>query len=551
MLKTLDISNYALINQLSIQVNEGFSVITGETGSGKSIILGALAMIMGKRADSSVVKDPNKKCVIEAVFDLSKYKLEDFFNQHDLDYSAQTIIRREVMSSGKSRAFINDTPVVLEVLQQLNDYLIDVHSQHQTLGLLSLEAQFYFLDSYANNLDLLSEYKKQYQDYLNKQKSLQTLQAQLATVLQQKDYQIFMLNELLEANLQDVNLPELEEELLALENAELILEQLNASTQLMNDETMGIQHQLKLINQSLSKISVFSDKYAQLLERLNSVIIETTDIDYDIQKHVETISLDPNRLLILQQKSQQLNRLMQKHQVNSTEELLMIQNKLVEENQDSETLEQNINLLKNDLKTIELDLWHRAEALHQNRLDYCDKLTKKLEELLFDLGMQQTKFDLKLSKNQKLNQSGCSQLAFMVTTNQGMPFTELKKVASGGELSRIMLSMKSILAQHTKLPTIIFDEIDTGVSGDIAQKMAQMMLEMSRNMQVISITHLPQIAAKGQTHYKVQKTTQNNETATELFELSPQDRLNEIAQMISGAQISETAISHAKSLLAI
>jgi len=549
MITSLSINNFALIEKLTIDFSDGFSIITGETGAGKSILLGALGLILGKRADLSSLKNKDEKCVIEAHFQISNYNLQPFFEANDLDYEAETIIRREILPSGKSRAFINDTPVNLQELQDVGEFLIDIHSQHQTQELSEEHFQFKIIDAIAANQDLLNEYNTFLKSYKKDKTKLANLNEEFKNAIKEQDYNTFLLEELLAAQLKPNEQAELESVFEQLNNVEFIKEALDKSLAVANEEQFGVLQNLKEIKASLQKLSGFSKEYAALSERVSSVAIEFDDIAGEIEKLTESLVHDPQQLEIVNQKLQLIYNLQKKHQVSTIEELLVIQSELDNKAISATTLENDIKNTEIQLEKTALQLDKIAVAIHKNREKAVPVLTKKWIEILSLLGMPNVRFSIEIKPTDNYGNLGKDELEFLFSANKGSNFGLLKKVASGGEMSRIMLATKAILAQYSKLPTIIFDEIDTGVSGEIADKMGEIMKNMSQEMQVLAITHLPQIAAKGNDHFKVFKTTTANQTNTELKLLSKDERVVEIAQMLSGKDISDSAINHAKALL--
>ena len=549
MLASLSISNFALIDKLEINFSDGFSIITGETGAGKSILLGALGLVLGKRADLTSLKNKEEKCVIEAHFQIANYNLQSFFELNDLDYENETIIRREILPSGKSRAFINDSPVNLQELQELSVFLIDIHSQHQTQELSEELFQFQIIDSVANNQQnilqystLLSSYKKDKSEHIK-------LNSKLQTLIKEQDYNTFLLEELLAAKLKVNEQEELEQVYEQLNNVEFIKENLDKSLGLANEEQFGILQNLKEIKIALQKIITFSPEYQSLFDRIDSVTIEFDDINRDLIQHSENLVHDPENLELVNQKLQNIYNLQKKHQVNSVVELLEIQNNLDNKVVSVVELEFEINKLSAKIQEATVELDTLALNIHNNRLKAVPVLSEKLIYILEQLGMPNVSFNMELKASDYYFTNGKDELQFLFSANKGSDFGLLKKVASGGELSRIMLAVKAILAQYSNLPTIIFDEIDTGVSGEIANKMAAIMKDMSSKMQVFSITHLPQIAAKGKTQYKVFKSIQGETTVSELKLLTFEERIVEIAEMLSGKDISDSALNHAKALL--
>ncbi len=549
MLTTLSIKNYALISQLNVNFNSGFSIITGETGAGKSILLGALGLVLGKRADSSYLKNSENKCVIEAEFDIKDYKLESFFKKQDIDYEPLTIIRREILPSGKSRAFINDTPTTLNVLNTLSEKLVDVHSQHQTLVLSNTNFQFNIIDALASNEKRLASYKRGLVLYNSLKKELETLLASQEEATKQYDYNLHLYNELVDAKFTIDEQQKIEKELELLNNVELIKTNLTESLQILDNEELGLVNVTATLQSKLRQISAFSDDYNELFNRITSVEIELKDIVSEIENSNEEVVFNPSEIERLSERLQLIYDLLKKHNAESIADLLQIQEALsvkVDEVQNSSIA---IAKKEKEIEKVEFDLNKLAAIISEKRKKTIPKFTKQLEAMLKELGMQNARFQFNLTTSTAFLANGKDELKLLFSANKGNNYGELKKIASGGELSRIMLSIKSILSKYTKLPTIIFDEIDTGVSGEISYKMGDIMKQMSENMQVISITHLPQIAAKGQHHYKVFKNEIEGSVTTQLKLLSDAERINEIAEILGGKDLSSSAIAHAKELL--
>ena len=549
MLASITIRNYALINELHIDFSSGLSIITGETGAGKSILLGALGLVLGNRADSSTLKNTNKKCVIEAIVSIDTYNLQDFFETVDIDYERNTILRREILPSGKSRAFINDTPVTLLVLTALRARLIDIHSQHQTLQVSDQEFQFQLLDAVANNVSMLAAYTSGLASYTKEKKKLEEIQLAQREANLQYDYNFHLYNELLEAELIEDEQELLEEKLEKINNVEEIKQNLTEAVQITTDENIGIQHLLYLLEQKLIKIDSYSKEYQELSNRVSSVKIELDDIVGDLESAFEQVDFNPSEATQLNDRLQFIYNLQKKHYVNSISELLIIQKELSEKVSTVETAEQSIHNQKTVVEAIVNKLDVVALKISESRKKIIPKVSKQLETILDNLGMTHARFQIKNTLSEKYYTNGKDRLEFLFSANKGGQYGELKKVASGGELSRIMLAIKKVLSENSQLPTIIFDEIDSGVSGEISNKMAHIMSQMSQKMQVITITHLPQIAAKGNQHYKVFKEEVNNSTITNLKLLSEDERIVEIAEMLSGKNISDSALTHAKELL--
>lgn len=549
MLTSLSIQNYALIDNLNVDFNNGLSIITGETGAGKSILLGGLSLILGKRADLSSLKDTNRKCIIEATFNITNYELKALFESEDCDFEEHTIIRREILPSGKSRAFINDSPVNLNSLQFIGERLVDIHSQHQSLRLVSNEFQFQVIDALANNDEILQNYKFQLIVYKTLKKELRDLKSFQAEAIKEHDYNSFLLNELKEANLIEGELELLEEEYETLSNVESIKEKLTQSYLLLNDEQIGVLTSINELKKHFQNLKGYSSKYNDLYDRIKSIFIEADDIFGEIDKLNDALEADPNRLEEVNTKLLTINSLMQKHVAINVSELLKITNDLEEKVSITENLDESIKAKEAEIETVTLLLKQLANNIHVNRDKAIPELVNKLELILNSLGMPNAQFRIECNLSDSFYSNGQDELSFLFSANKGGQFNELKKAASGGELSRIMLAIKSVLSNYIQLPTIIFDEIDSGVSGEISNKMGDIMLLMSKTMQVVSITHLPQIAAKGHTHFKVFKEDVNEVTTTNLIKLNHDERIVEIAQMLGGIEMSSSAIAHAKELL--
>ena len=549
MLTSLYIKNYALIDELEVKFENGLTIITGETGAGKSILLGGLALVLGKRADLSQVKNSDEKCIIETVFDVANYDLKSLFKSLDLDYEVNTIIRREILPSGKSRAFINDTPVTLDNLAILSDYLIDVHSQHQTMQVTEDDYQFKVIDALAKNQIVIEAYSGILKDYKSLQKSLEKLQVSKTELIKEHDYNLFLFKELNEIQLESIKLEELEEQYEELNNVEIIGEKLSIAKSILNTEDVGVVDQLNAAKQELTRISSFGKSYEALRERLSSINIELDDILVELDNLEEKLSSDPRELERLSEQLRIVNNLFQKHSVSEIDDLIAIKTELQNKIDDTESLDDNIADLEKKIAKLEAELNQKASEIRANRKQTIPLLVSKLESILSDLGMPNAKFKIDLKELNHFSPNGKDAIQFLFMANKGSNFNELKKAASGGELSRIMLAIKSILADYIQLPTIMFDEIDTGVSGEISNKMGAIMKKMSQRMQVFAITHLPQIAAKGDSHFKVFKTDKEDVTLTQLKKLSEDERIVEIAQMLGGLNVTESAMAHAKQLL--
>ena len=549
MLLSLSIKNYALIESLETDFSNQFSVITGETGAGKSILLGALGLVLGNRADLTSLKDKEQKCIIEAQFAISNYNLQSFFEDNDMDYEDKTIIRREILPSGKSRAFVNDSPVNLQELQELGAMLLDIHSQHQTRELTEENYQIDILDAVANNGESVNSYKNSLADFKSTQKELKQLISEKEALVKEYEYNSFLLNELLAANLIDGEQQTLEQELEQLSNVEFIKENFERILAIANEEQVGALVNLKEIKISLQKIAGFSSQNAQLLERLTSSLLEVEDIISECEQSNEKILADPERLELVNTKLQTIYNLQKKHQVQTISELLVIQNELDAKVIRVDDLDNVINKLQSELNSKQAKVDEIAKSIFENRKKTAPILIEKIKAILSQLGMVEANFQIEINHTDSYYPKGKDEVILLFSANKGTSFGLLKKVASGGEMSRIMLAIKAILANYSKLPTIIFDEIDTGVSGEIAIKMGEIMKEMSATMQVFAITHLPQIAAKGNSHYKVSKRNLGETTISELNLLTSEERIQQIAEMLSGKDITDSALQHAKALL--
>lgn len=549
MLSTLSISNYALIDSLEVDFDKGFTVITGETGAGKSILLGGLSLVLGKRADLSSLRVKDEKCIIEGTFKIDTYGLQDFFNENDLDYDTHTVIRREILPSGKSRAFINDTPVTLDVLSQLGDNLIDVHSQHQTMQLTENDFQLKLVDALAANQKRLEDYAKGLKSFRKAQKELERLIAVQNTANKEQDYNTFLLTELEAAPLREGIVEELEAEYEQLNNVELIMEHLSKGDQLFNDEQIGVLPLVTEMRQSLAKLVNFGPSFGELYQRVQSVLIELDDINSELQGIQEGVEANPNLLEEVSGKLQVLYNLLKKHNASEVSELIVIKNTLADKVFETAHLDEKIALKTRELQDMESVLEEQAVVLREKRKEVIPELKSKLESDLAQLGMPSASFEISLDATDTFMPTGMDTLIFLFTANRGGSYGELKKVASGGELSRIMLVIKAILAKYEKLPTIMFDEIDTGVSGEISNRMADIMKDMSNDLQVFSITHLPQVASKGNHHFKVFKTEGAERTMTNMKKLDDEGRVVELAHMLGGKDLSDSALAHARQLL--
>ena len=549
MILSLSIKNYALIEDIQVPLTKGLTIITGETGAGKSILLGALGLLLGKRADLSSVKDATQKCIIEGEFSLKGYGLQLLFKDHDLDYDVHTIIRREILPSGKSRAFVNDTPVGLSQLQALGGYLVDIHSQQETNSFATEVFQLEVLDALAGNAPILQGYQNALLEFTSISKQLEKQLSQKEAALKELDYHTFLQQELMEASLHTIDQQALETNYNTLNNAEEIQGSFAEIEQLFSQENTGIIDSVKQARSLLNNISKYAPSYQELYDRLHSVTLELEDVISSIENTSEDLQVDPTELFRINEVLQTLYRLQHKHSVSSVKELADIESNLSSKIYNSQHLDTTIETLEKEKQKLTQALLKLAKDLHDNRVEALPMLEQKLETYLSLLGLPNAKFKVEFTNSPTFKKSGTDNLALYFTANKGGNFGLLKKVASGGEMSRIMLSVKALLSQYKKLPTIVFDEIDTGVSGEIALKMAYIMGEMSTHMQILSITHLPQIAAKGEQHIKVYKEDRQNTTVTHLKQLSQEERIVEIAQMIGGKNITDTTLANAKELL--
>ena len=549
MILSLSIKNYALIEDIQVPLTKGLTIITGETGAGKSILLGALGLLLGKRADLGSVKDATQKCIIEGEFSLKGYGLQTLFKDHDLDYDVHTIIRREILPSGKSRAFVNDTPVGLSQLQALGGYLVDIHSQQETNSFATEVFQLEVLDALAGNAPILQGYQNALSEFTSISKQLEKQLSQKEAALKELDYHTFLQQELMEASLHTIDQQALETNYNTLNNAEEIQGSFAEIEQLFSQENTGIIDSVKQARSLLNNISKYAPSYQELYDRLHSVTLELEDVISSIENTSEDLQVDPTELFRINEVLQTLYRLQHKHSVSSVKELAAIESNLSSKIYNSQHLDTTIETLEKEKQKLTQALLKLAKDLHDNRVEALPMLEQKLETYLSLLGLPNAKFKVEFTTSPTFKKSGTDNLALYFTANKGGNFGLLKKVASGGEMSRIMLSVKALLSQYKKLPTIVFDEIDTGVSGEIALKMAYIMGEMSTHMQILSITHLPQIAAKGEQHIKVYKEDRQNTTVTHLKQLSQEERIVEIAQMIGGKNITDTTLANAKELL--
>ena len=549
MLKELNIKNYALIEDLSIKLDAGFICMTGETGSGKSILLGALSLLLGKRSDSSIFKDKNNKCVVEGIFKINLFGLKNLFEEYDLDYNNETVIRRELKYDGNSRSFINDTPVKLNILNIIVAELIDIHSQNHSIFLKKQFFQLNILDSISNNIELRNQFKVKFNSYYLLKNNLIKLENELKKNNSEKEYNTYLIEELNKIDFENFSLNKLTKELDYLNNLDHVKELISKSNKILNNDNFGLINQLNELYLSFSKLSQISDKFSDLKKRIESVNIELKDIDSEINYDNEGFSDNIKKIDELNNKIHFVNGLIKKHNVTNLSELESKKSEIQEKISDSNKILNKIEDLKKNKLLIKNDLNFLSEKLSKSRTKNKKLLESQFFNLFQKLGLKNAKLKIEVSENNEFNENGKNSVTFYFSANKGVDYKKLNKVASGGELSRIMLAIKIILSKYKSLPSIIFDEIGSGTSGEISMKIAKLMHVMSKKMQVITITHLPQIAAKGDFHYKVYKESDNETTSTKLKLLDKKSREIEIAEMLGGGKQSKTAIDHARQLL--
>lgn len=549
MLKQLTIKNFALIEELEASFSSGMTCITGETGAGKSILLGGLSLVLGKRADLSSLLDPSKKCIVEASFQIQDYNLKSLFESLDVDYEDYTVLRREILPQGKSRAFINDSPVTLSILEQISLHLIDLHSQNDTVSLLQNEYQFQVLDALANNKETLSKYKRRRKEYKSVSESYQQLKLDAENAKASYELDDFLYQELLKLNLKEGMEEDLEQKHSSLSNVDYLQTTLAEGIRIMETEAVGLLDQLLKLRSLASGLTVKAGQFAPLEERFNAILVEAEDLLSECKIQFENLESNPEELEKLQAKLDELNSQMQKHKVNSTTDLITIQSQLEVRLNKSLNMDIELNRLLAKQSKLEKSMANLASQLTKSRKAAVQILEKELGNLVSRMGMNEAEFNIDLEPSDTFLSNGLDKLHFKFKSNKGGNFKPLKKIVSGGELSRIMLAIKAILSSYIKLPTLIFDEIDTGVSGKISDSIADLMVAMGQKLQVINITHLPQVAAKSHYHFKVLKQELNDKTLTSLLPLDKEARIEEIAMMLSGNQVSSTAIAHAKQLM--
>ena len=549
MLIQLKIKNFALIDHLEVDFSNGMTCITGETGAGKSILLGGLSLVLGKRADLSSLFDSSQKCIVEATFDIKNYALEDLFHSFDLDYEEETVLRRELLPHGKSRAFINDTPVNLSLLEKVSLNLIDIHSQNDSLSLLENEYQFQVLDAIANNQEILTRYQKTLASYkltLKDHHHYKEVQTESKGALEFKQFLLVVLqNSKLQVGMQE----EIEIKLNNLSHIEYLQTALVSSIELLGQESFGILDQMKELRRHSQGLSERSKEYEEIYERIKVSSIETEDFLELLKQKFEHLEANPKKLQELNSQMDLLNSLYQKHKVNNVQDLIAIEKKLELTLDDTLSLDNKLSALEQMINEQSIILNTLGKKLTKQRKKSIHLLKIELEQLLSKMGMQEALFKIELMNSDKFLLNGMDQLLFQFSANKGGDFKSLKKVVSGGELSRIMLAIKTVLSGYKKLPTLVFDEIDSGLSGKISGNIAEVMANMSKKLQVFTITHLPQVAAKGDHHFKVEKSEQNGKFKTQLHLLNPETRINEIAKMLSKNEVTDTAIAHARELM--
>ena len=548
MLSRIYIQNFALIDQLEIHFKKGLQVITGETGAGKSIILGALRLILGERADSKSISDFSTKSVVEAEFKISE-SLKIFFEENDLDFEEDTIIRREILPSGKSRAFVNDVPVTLDVLKELSERLIDIHSQFETSQLFSEEYQFKIIDGLSENKNLIETYQNDYFEFQRKQRELEKLKNTLSEGNKESDYKLFLLEELEAAQLETVNYELLQSQISLAENKGAISELLAQIFARTDQEEVGLFDGFYDVKNKLSRVADLSLQFSELNARLEENYVEFKDILFQLQNEAEKLDANPEDLLVLQEQNDKINALFLKHKVSDIEDLLKIKEELSLEKNSFEDIENKIAQLEKEIAEASQSLLKKAEILSKNRKKTAPVFVEKVESLLHQLGLEKAKVEVELSSTKEFGKFGTEKIQLLFQANAGFALKPIQNAISGGERSRVMLSIKKLMAENAELPTLILDEIDTGVSGRIADEMGNVMQEMAENMQLIVITHLAQVAAKGNNNYKVQKSDIEGKTQTRIFPLNQEEKLTEIAQLLSGSKITDAAILQAKELM--
>lgn len=549
MLKNLKIENYALIEHLDIDFTDGLSVITGETGAGKSIIIGALSLVLGHRADTKIILSDSGKCVVEAVFDISAYNLKHFFDQWELDYSDECIVRREVLPSGKSRAFINDTPVNLQQIKELISLLVDIHSQHENLLLSNADFQLNVVDTVADTSVELNQYRDIFDNYQTLRRQLKTLQSDAEKIIAERDYALFQFNQLKEAKLVDGEQDTLEEELKVMNHSQDITESLSTVSQIFDNDEIGVVSQLKTAANNIHRLSEYLGRADEFYERIDSAMIDIKDIAVEIDNILSNNEFSIERKNFVEDRLNMIYSLQQKHKVATVGELLDIQSDFEQKINLIDNFDEEIARLQRETADVESQLSEAVKRLTIKRMSVRKPVVEHVERMLNDLGMPNGRFEIVFSVLDGFAPSGADKIEFLFSANKNRPPLPISEIASGGEMSRLMLIVKSLISTTKALPTIIFDEIDTGISGEIAKKMGEIMEQMAENMQVIAISHLPQIASKGRTHYKVFKDETKDKTQTNIIQLSANERIMEIAEMMAGKNPSRSALDSAAEML--
>jgi DNA repair protein RecN (Recombination protein N) len=549
MLVKLTVHNYALIRELDLNLGNGLTIITGETGAGKSILLGALSLILGSRADSSVLLNKNEKCIVEGTFKIEEYDLEDFFISNDLDFENNAILRREINPAGKSRAFINDTPVTINLMKDLGDRLIDIHSQHQNLMLNNNSFQLNIIDSFAGTGLLLNDYRATFANFRKLQKEYLELKEKSDKNKSDLEYHQFHLSQLEEAKLRKGEQEELEKEQELLEHAGEIRQSLTSISQLFSNEGSSILAMVREAKAIIGKISMYLPAELNIPSRINSSFIELDDLANEIEKLEQTTEADPERLAKIDERLDNLYSLIQKHRVKNLDELILRKVEIENTIKSIVTSDERLNELASVLESYNKKLASAAEEITKKRKDALNDIELKITELLKQLGMPNARFRITLTRSKDFTPAGVDSADFLFSANKQTDPEDIARIASGGELSRVMLSLKSMLTKNKNLPTIIFDEIDAGVSGEVADKVGQILSDMGKHMQVVNITHLPQVASRGTKHFHVYKEDSGDSTITRIKLLSPGERIQEVARLLSGSEVTETAVRNAKELI--
>lgn len=558
MLKHIHIENFALIDSLDLDMNSGLTMITGETGAGKSILLGALGLVQGKRADLSAVRDPLRKCVVEAQVDMTHLSLADLWSQHDLDMEPVCFLRREILPSGKSRAFINDTPVTLATMSEVGNSLIDIHSQHQTLQLASDDFQIDVLQAFINKVTekekepaafLLGQFREDWSVYKTTQSQLKNWIEEEETLSKEADYNNFLLEELEAAQLDQLDIAALEQENEQLSNVESIHLVLQEFQSIIDGDDSGMLDQLRLLKTRFTQIASYDTVFETTKDRINTTLLELEDLSIEVSRKSENIEADPERLEIINERLKLVNQLFKKHHKEEVADLIALRDELADKVFTSQNISKKIKQAQAQLVVLKSKLEELGLKIHNQRETHAVTLEKEMLVTIKELGMPDASFKVSIEKKPLFNSYGMDEVEFRFTANKGSVLLPLDKAASGGELSRLMLAVKALLSNYKKLPTIIFDEIDTGVSGAIAEQMAVIMKKMSDSLQVITITHLPQIASAGNDHLVVRKAVKENQTISNIYRLKEHERVEEIAQMLSGGKVSDAARENARVLL--